>query len=299
MTTNLHAVADTQAKEELFAYRIYSALAERAAEPNGRKLAELAEQEKSHLDFWLSVTGRSLGSVKTSRVKHALLLAASRVLGPAFTIRWLERGEDKAIDAYKKLLSDGTLTDDQRTRIERMLREEQEHEAFLASGVEDDRRLYLGAAVLGLNDALVELTGGLTGLVSSISDPRLIGFAGLVVGVAAAMSMAASNFLSVDIGEESDLNPRRAAAYTGTAYILVVIGLVLPFFLLGSRHAALLVSWSAAVIIIAAFSFYSSVMQGVSFRRRFGVMLLLGAGVAVVSYVIGRVLGAAIGIETV
>jgi hypothetical protein len=51
--------------------------------------------------------------------------------------------------------------------------------------------------------------------------------------------------------------------------------------------------------VIAAFSFYSSVMQGVSFVRRFGVMLALGVGVAIASYFIGRVLGAIIGIETV
>jgi VIT1/CCC1 family predicted Fe2+/Mn2+ transporter len=299
VTTNLEAVAEQQAKEELFAYRIYSALASRVDGTNGLRLNELAEQERSHLDFWLGVTGGRADDVRTSRIKYSVLLMLSRIIGPAFTIRWLERGEDRAIESYKRLLGESLLTGEQRTRIEQMLREEEEHEVFLERGIEDDRRLYLGAAVLGLNDALVELTGGLTGLVSSIADPRLIGFASLVIGVAASMSMAASNFLSVDIGEESKLRPGKAAAYTGGAYIVVVIGLVLPFFLLSDRHVALLFSWAAGIIVIAAFSFYSSVMQGVSFVRRFAVMLALGAGVAVVSYVVGRVLGAMIGIETV
>jgi VIT1/CCC1 family predicted Fe2+/Mn2+ transporter len=177
-----------------------------------------------------------------------------------------------------------------------MLREEEEHEQLLEQGVADERRLYLGAAVLGLNDALVELTGGLTGLASSISDPKLVGFAALVVGIAASMSMAASNFLSVDIGE-SELRPGKAAAYTGIAYIIVVVGLVLPFFLLSNRQIALGISWVSAVGIIAAFSYYSSVMQGTSFWRRFGVMFALGLGVAVISFGIGRVLGSIIGIE--
>lgn len=299
MTTNLEAIAQEQAREELFAYRMYSALADRVEGEAASKLRELASQERVHLDFWLTITGRSVEKVRTSRFKHSALLLASRILGPAFTIRWLERGEDKAIESYRDLLTDAALTADQRTQVERMLREEQEHERFLALGVADERRVYLGAAVLGLNDALVELTGGLTGLVSSIADPRLIGFAGLVVGIAAAMSMAASNFLSVDIGETSELKPAKAAAYTGTAYILVVIALVMPFFLLSDRHTALFISWGTGVIVIAAFSFYSSVMQGASFWRRFGVMLLLGAGVGVVSYFVGRVLGAMIGIETV
>jgi VIT1/CCC1 family predicted Fe2+/Mn2+ transporter len=300
MTTNLIPIAEEQAAEELFAWRIYSALAQRMTdEANRTKLDELASQERSHLDFWLGVTGRPQESVKTSGFKFRLLLVASRVLGPAFTIRWLERGEDKAIESYRQLLGDSVLTQDQRVQVERMLHEEEEHEQFLQLGVEDERRLYLGSAVLGLNDALVELTGGLTGLVSSIADPKLIGFAALVVGIAASMSMAASNFLSVDIGETSDLKPAKAAAYTGTAYILVVIALVMPFFLLSDRHTALFCSWGAGVGVIALFSFYSSVMQNTSFLRRFGVMLLLGVGVGAVSYFVGRALGAIIGIETV
>jgi vacuolar iron transporter family protein len=300
MATSLSAIAVAQAEEELFAWRIYSALAERMGDENNkRRLGELAAQERAHLDFWLQVSGSQESSIRTSGFRHRLLLVASTILGPAFTIRWLERGEDKAIESYTELLDGDSLSADQRGRVEQMLAEEKEHEVFLAKGVEDERRLYLGAAVLGLNDALVELTGGLTGLVSSIADPKLIGFASLVVGIAAAMSMAASNFLSVDIGETSELKPARAAAYTGTAYILVVIALVLPFFLLSNRHTALMISWAAGIIVITLFSFYSSVMQGVSFVRRFGVMLALGVGVAIVSYFVGRVLGAIIGIETV
>jgi VIT1/CCC1 family predicted Fe2+/Mn2+ transporter len=38
-------------------------------------------------------------------------------------------------------------------------------------------------------------------------------------------------------------------------------------------------------------------MQGVSFARRFGLMLALGLGVAVISFGIGRVLGSLLGIE--
>jgi len=298
MPDQLERVAQEQAREELFACGLYTALAERFPEGKSRQmLTELAAQERSHVDFWLGITDVSARRLQPSRLKHRLLVAASVVLGPAFTIRWLERGEDKAIAAYKHLLDDGALSPEHRKKVGRMLREEEEHEQLLEAGVEDERRLYLGAAVLGLNDALVELTGGLTGLASSISDPKLIGFAALVVGIAASMSMAASNFLSVEIGEDSELQPRRAAAYTGIAYIVVVVGLVLPFFLLADRRAALAISWASAVAIIAAFSYYSSVMQSTSFRRRFTVMLLLGVGVAVISFGMGRLLGSMIGIE--
>lgn len=298
MTGQLEQVAQEQAREELFAYKLYTALAQRFPDGKSRRmLSELAAQERSHVDFWLGVTDVPERRLRPSRLKYGLLVAASVFLGPAFTIRWLERGEDKAIAAYRDLLDDGTLTPEQQERIRRMLREEEEHEQLLEQGVADERRVYLGAAVLGLNDALVELTGGLTGLASSISDPKLIGFAALVVGIAASMSMAASNFLSVDIGEKSELRPGKAAAYTGVAYIIVVLGLVLPFFLLSNRQIALAISWASAVGIIAAFSYYSSVMQATSFWRRFGVMFALGLGVAVISFGIGRVLGSMIGIE--
>jgi vacuolar iron transporter family protein len=301
MTTNLDRIAAEQAREELFAFKLYSALARRFPEGTSRTMMDrLASQERSHVDFWLGVSGSDERSIRLPRVKYALLVLASRLLGPAFTIRWLERGEDKAIESYRELLSsDSALNAEQRVAVDQMLKEEEEHEQLLERGIEDERRVYLGAAVLGLNDALVELTGGLTGLVSSIANPKLIAFAGLVVGVAAAMSMAASNFLSVDIGETSDLKPGKAAAYTGTAYIIVVLGLVLPFFLLSDRHDALFVSWGVGVLIIAAFSYYSSVMQGVSFTKRFLTMLALGIGVAIVSYGVGRALGAMIGIPTV
>jgi vacuolar iron transporter family protein len=301
VTTNLDRIAAEQAREELFAFRLYSALAHRFPDGTSKQMLEqLASQERSHVDFWLGVTGKTESSIRLPRVKFGLLVLASRVLGPAFTIRWLESGEDRAIESYRQLLEHETeLSAEQRAAVDRMLTEEREHEQLLERGIEDERRVYLGSAVLGLNDALVELTGGLTGLVSSIANPKLIGFASLVVGIAASMSMAASNFLSVDIGETAELKPGKAAAYTGTAYILVVIGLVLPFFLLSDRHDALFISWGSAVLIIAAFSYYSSVMQGTSFLKRFGQMLALGIGVAIISYFVGRVLGALIGIETV
>jgi VIT1/CCC1 family predicted Fe2+/Mn2+ transporter len=296
--TKLDRIAVDQAKMELFAHGLYNALADRLPSGQNREtLTELAEHERGHVDFWLGVGNIPEGRVRPSRIKHHLLLWASRVLGIAFTIRWLEKGEQKAIETYRELLDDGLLTPEQTERVRRILHEEEEHEQALEGHVTDDRRLYLGAAVLGLNDALVELTGGLTGLVSSIANPKLIGFAGLVIGISASMAMAASNFLSVDIGEQRELNPRKAAAYTGVAYLLVVLALVMSFFFVADRRVALAITWVVAVLVIAGFSYYSSVMQGSSFWRRFGVMCALGLGVGVVSFGIGRAVGSVLGIE--
>jgi len=219
------------------------------------------------------------------------------LLGFAFIIRWLERGEEHAIATYKELLEGGHLSPDQAAAVRQILHEEELHEQTLETQLTDERKIYLGAAVLGLNDALVELTGALTGLVSSIANPKLIGFAGLVVGVSASMAMAASNFLNVEVGEIEQLHAPKAAAYTGITYLVVTIGMVASFFFVANRLMALVITWIVAVAIIAGFSYYSSVMQGVSFKRRFGVMVALGLGVALISFGIGHALGSILGIR--
>lgn len=298
MPTALDRIAFEQAEMELFACDLYEALAKRMPEGENREtLSRLAEHERGHVDFWLGVGNIPETKLRPRRFKHHMLVWASRILGIAFTIRWLEKGEEDAIETYKDLLNDGLLTPEQSTRVAEILREEEEHEQALEEHLHDERRLYLGAAVLGLNDALVELTGGLTGLVSSIANPKLIGFAGLVVGLSASMAMAGSNFLSVDIGEHSELNPRKAAAYTGIAYLVVVVALVISFFVLPDRHVALAITWVVAVLVIAGFSYYSSVMQGTSFWRRFWLMTALGLGAAVISFGVGKALGSILGIN--
>jgi VIT1/CCC1 family predicted Fe2+/Mn2+ transporter len=298
MAGDLTAIAHEQARMELFAHDLYLALSHRTPQDvNRRTLAELATHERGHVDFWKGVGDIAESSIPKQRLKHRVLLAASRLLGIAFIIRWLERGEERAIATYKQLLNDGILSADQAATVTQILHEEEEHEQTLEAHLSDERKLYLGAAVLGLNDALVELTGALTGLVSSIANPKLIGFAGLVVGVSASMAMAASNFLNVEVGEVEQLHAPKAAAYTGTTYLIVTLGMVAPFFFIGHRLMALVVTWLVAVTVIAAFSYYSSVMQGVSFKKRFGIMLALGLGVALISFGIGHALGSALGIR--
>jgi len=49
---------------------------------------------------------------------------------------------------------------------------------------------------LGLNDALVEITGTLAGLSFALRVSQTVGIAGLITGVAASLSMAASEYLS-------------------------------------------------------------------------------------------------------
>ena len=288
------------AGDELLDHLTYEALARRQGDSENRNLLErFAAQEREHFEFWARLAGKQPADFKASRVRLYGLLLLSRVLGFAFTIRRLERGEEETLARYEKILSQGLLEAAESARLAEILEEERAHEREVERRLSDERVTYLGSAVLGLNDALIELTGGLTGLVSSISDPLVIGFSGLVVGLAASMSMAASNFLSVGMSgqpEAEGRRPAKSALYTGVAYLLVVLALVAPF-LVAERRIALVGMWAIAVAIIAGFSYYSSVLLEVSFRRLFLQMLALGLGVAVITFVIGRIISSSLGIS--
>jgi VIT1/CCC1 family predicted Fe2+/Mn2+ transporter len=140
--------------------------------------------------------------------------------------------------------------------------------------------------VLGLNDALVELTGALAGLTLALQNTKLIALSGLITGIAASMSMAASEYLSTR-SEETSKEPVRAAIYTGIAYILTVSLLVLPYLLFENYYIDLAITMTIAVVIIAVFNYYISVAKGESFKARFLEMAGLSLGVATFSFIIG------------
>src|SRR3989304_527579 len=70
--------------------------------------------------------------------------------------------------------------------------EENLHEEKLIDMLDEERLQYAGSVVLGLNDALVELTGALAGLTLALQNVKLIALSGLIPGIAASMSMAES-----------------------------------------------------------------------------------------------------------
>jgi hypothetical protein len=114
----------------------------------------------------------------------------------------------------------------------------------------------------------VELTGALAGFTLALQNTRLIALSGLITGIAASLSMAASEYLSTR-SEETRKNPVRAALYTGIAYVLTVSLLILPYLLFQNYYLDLAISLITAVAIIAVFNFYISIARGEPFRRRF------------------------------
>jgi VIT1/CCC1 family predicted Fe2+/Mn2+ transporter len=145
---------------------------------------------------------------------------------------------------------------------------------------------YIGSIVLGLNDALVEITGVLAGLTFALQNTRIIALAGLITGIAASLSMAASEYLS-NKSEKTTKKPIKAGLYTGAAYIATVILLILPFFIFANVFVSLSITIVISILIILFFSYYVSITQEIKFKRHFFEMVLLSLGIAIISFIIG------------
>ena len=276
-----------QQRAEITEHVIYRRLAERCRDPENRRVLErVAEEEYGHYEVWRSVTEREL---TPSRWRVTLYLILARLFGLAFALKLMEGDEEKAQAFYREMAP-------HYPQVRQIGEDEKRHEKALVDLLRDERLEYAGAIVLGLNDALVELTGTLAGLTLAFRNGPLIGVTGLVMGIAAAMSMAASGYLSAQEGETRD-DPIKSAVYTGGAYILTVLVLVAPYFLTTDVFTALGAMLVLTLSIIAGYTFYISVAKGLAFRPRFLKMAAISVGVAIVSFVIGWGLKHAVGVD--
>jgi len=153
--------------------------------------------------------------------------------------------------------------------------------------LDEERLQYVGSMVLGLNDALVELTGSLAGFTFALQNTRLIALSGLIIGISATFSMASSEFLAARSEGRDDA--LKSCSYTGTAYLITVVLLVAPYLIFGNAQylIALACMMLIVVLIIAGFTYYTSVAQDQPFKSRFLEMALISISVAVLSFVVG------------
>ena len=274
-------------KNEITEYHIYRKLAQATSSPkNGEILLRISEDEKRHYEDWQKYTGVSL---TPDRLKIWFFFWVARILGLTFGIKLMERGEEAAQKNYTALA-------EVIPEAEKIAHDENDHENALIDLLDEERLQYTGSIVLGLNDALVELTGALAGLTLALQNTRLIALTGLITGIAASFSMAASEYLSTK-SEKSEKHPVRASLYTGIAYILTVLILVFPYLCLDNYFLCLFMTLFLALLIIAFFNFYISVAKGFPFIPRFLEMAGLSFGVAGLSFLIGWAIRVFLGVE--
>lgn len=272
---------------EITEYHIYKRLAKKVTPTENAKIIEqIAEDELRHYNGWKRYTNRD---VEPRWFIVWFYYWVSVLFGFTFGIKLMERGEEAAQKNYASVSKEIP-------EAEKFQHEEDAHEERLIGMLDEERLQYAGSVVLGLNDALVELTGALAGLTLALQNVKLIALSGLITGIAASMSMAASEYLSTR-SEETTKEPVRAAIYTGIAYIVTVTLLVMPYLLFQNYILDLAITLTTAVIIIAVFNYYISVAKGESFRERFLEMAGLSLGVAAISFVIGYLIRTWLGIE--
>ena len=274
-------------KDEISSYHTYLKLSKKVKdEHNSEVLKKIAEQEMTH---YQTLKRYSKKDVKPAGLQINFFYWLSRLLGLTFGIKLMERGEEQAQKSYLSLKP-------AIPEIEEIIEEEEEHENVLIAMLDEEALKYAGSVVLGLNDALVELTGALAGLTFAFQNTSVIALAGLITGISASFSMAASEYLSTksDGGEQS---PAKSAIYTGIAYIFTVLFLVLPYFIFSNYLVSLGFTILHAILVIAVFNFYISVAKDYDFKKRFFEMAAISLGVAVLSFVIGNVISKALGVN--
>lgn len=266
-------------KTEITEHHVYLNLAKRIKDDHNRQVVEqIAGDEKRHYEIWKAYTQKD---VKPNGFRVWFYTAVSRLFGLTFGFKFMENGEERAQKNYAQILVSVP-------EAVTVMEDEKVHENKLLNMLDEEALVYAGSVVLGLNDALVELTGALAGLSLAFRDVKIIALSGLVTGIAASLSMAASEYISTS-AEDTGKSPGRAAIYTGIAYVVTVALLILPYLLLQNPFIALAITVTTSVVIIAIFNFYISVAKDEKFGPRFFKMAGLSLGVAAFSFLVGIV----------
>ena len=281
------AVLRSQREEETGAL-VYAFMAKREKDVSNQAiLSRMSSDEKNHAAYWYGISRKA---VKADRFKVFRLKCLSLILGYTFVLKRIAADETMAVAGYEKLKA--AIPD-----VQQVQEDEKRHESELITLLNEERLQYVGAMVLGLNDALVELTGTIAGLSFALQNTRMVALSGIITGVSATLSMAASNYLA----ERADGNPNalKSSIYTGVAYLITVALLVLPYLIFpnGLWPLALVMMILVVVLVILGFNYYISVAKGLPFRKRFVEMVSISMGVAIIAFVIGLLAKALLGVD--
>lgn len=288
LNEKLMNVVRSMQKNEITGYHAYQMIAKKVKDSHNKALIlKMSGEEMKHYHIWKSYTKTDVGP---NRVQLFLYTISNLVFGFTFTLKIMEKLEDKANQLYKDYSVD-------LPEAKNISAEEEAHENELIGMLDEERLQYVGSMVLGLNDALVELTGTLAGLSLALQNTKLIALSGLVTGISATLSMMSSEYLSSR--SEGAEHPFKAATYTGIMYIAAVILLVLPYLLFDSQHYlwALATMLIIVLLIILVFTYYVSVAQDLPFKKRFLEMATISISVAAIAFVIGIIVKKVLGID--
>ncbi len=294
-------------RDEVHDMAVYTALAkiERMAELR-RLLTELAATERKHAGIWKNViedSGQATGNRRLIGPTILYYIALRRLLGVAFTVKLLERGEERAIREYKMALDASGISGKGKAAIEDIIvKDETEHEKELAERMElyEGELNYIKSIIFGLNDGLVELLAVVAGLAVVASTAIVVAVAGIVVGLSGTLSMAAGEYLSsksrglvktaMDEAEPHRTKPSKEAMYIGIFYFVGAIISVIPFLFGLNGISGIIVSIILVSVALSAVSTVVAVVSGTSARRRAAETLVISLGAAFITIMLGAVI---------
>lgn len=288
---DLVALAAESAKDEKNDGAVYLALAKRERNPEFKTaLKQLGEGEQKHYEFWKQYAPNVI--VKPNRLRLYLILLFRLTLGLTFTMKFLERHEDKLHARYREIAK--RIPPEDVTRFQEMVQEEEKIEESLMGEVHENRVKYMSFIVLGLADAVVEISGIHAGSLGIYRKTELAGLAGVIAGMAASVAMASAAYAQAKQGFAG--SAKWSAIYTGVSYMFTAIFLALPYFLTSSMVYALGISLVIGVVLVAAMTYYDTIISAKPFTRQFAEIagIILAASLAL--YLAGSLINQFLGI---
>lgn len=265
-------------QNEITEYAVYLNLAKFVKKEDDKKvLINIAREEYAHSQILEKYTNKKLNPQKLKVIKFFIL---SIIFGYTFVIKIMESGEKKAEYIYMRIVSE--VPDAKKIAFD-----EDEHENKLIAILDEDRLKYIGSMVLGLSDAIVEISGTLAGLSFALQNNKLVALSGIITGISATLSMTSSEYLSAKA--DGNKNALKSCSYTGIVYLLTVSLLILPYIIFPSNYYLypLITMFLIVIFIIFSFTYYVSIAKSVPFKKRFLEMISISLTVSIASFIIG------------
>jgi VIT1/CCC1 family predicted Fe2+/Mn2+ transporter len=269
-------------------YTLYDRLSRTVASdsPFAEVLKQLSSTEHGHYEFWRKYVPNE--EPKLAKLKMYWILFLRRFFGLTFATRYLDRHEEKVVTEYQGLA--GLIPESDKAAFDAMVADEREHEKAFALKAESSAVRYIAFVVLGLADALVEISGIHAGWLGLFEKTEIAGLAGIIAGGAASMAMASAAFAQAKQGFQG--SARLSAVYTGVSYFITAIILATPYFLTPNMIVALASSLTLAVIILAITTWYSVVIQEKHFFRDFVEILAILFATTIIVFALGAIVSA-------
>ena len=286
---DLQRVARVRMSDEYSDHTLYDRLARtvRSDSPFSGVLKELSATELGHYEFWKKyVPGEE---PRLGRLKLYWILFLRRFFGLTFATRYLDRHESNVVKEYEGLSR--LIPDADKPAYEKMVEDERDHEKAFALKVESSAVRYISFVVLGLADALVEISGIHAGWLGLFDKTEIAGLAGVIAGGAASLAMASAAFAQAKQGFRG--SARLSAIYTGVSYFITAVILATPYFLTSNMVYALGSSLTLAVVILAVTTWYSIVIQQKPFLKDFVEILAILFATTIVVFALGTIVSTA------